>query len=442
MKIPRTHRAVGVPNRELLRRGLLLGTVVALAACSDLNKPPAGAVPRLSASTATQPGQPQISLTGTDASGANFHVTWTASIDQATGQPVGLYVLSYGFEDGSWQDSSQTQTNSANVHFPYASSTATDSAWLCVTPIDGSGSRGPHGCHGFNVPVRTSSQLVLNEDFSATTRADYESHGWYDGTANITTDPNADGYKFQTDATLGRNVMYAHWATTTSYPPGGDPKSPGSAWRFALDPSSTTGGATAYVLFKLLNVMESPFGGHWTRFGRAFGQWTPPNSDGQMDMDIAGANGQGDQNYDPATGQPINDWSRVNRTFHLYLGWNVSWANPNNGGFLHDSTWYEMAYYLTPGTGSCPGGSTCWGTTDGALRVVYRAWTPGGTNPWTTVMVGQNLATAYGSGNITQFLIGPYMDRWANDIRHYYATIRLYTGNAICDGTIDPALTC
>ena len=54
------------------------------------------------------------------------------------------------------------------------------------------------------------SQLLLNEGFTDTTAAYYQSNGWYDGISHIETSPDSDGYKFLIDATLQRNVMYVH----------------------------------------------------------------------------------------------------------------------------------------------------------------------------------------------------------------------------------------
>ena len=228
--------------------------------------------------------------------------------------------------------------------------------------------------------------------------------------------------------------MYVHWATTTSYPLGGDPASPGCcAWRYQLDSSLTAGGVTAYVLFKTHNIFGSPFGAHWTRFARGFGTFTPPSSDGQMDLDLAGVtSGNGStQVYDAGTGQP---GLQPTRTYLLSVSSTLHWAHSNN--VLQDDTWFEMAYYVLPSSGNS--------TADGAVRVVSR---PYGSPTWTTVMAGINDSTAYGTGRTDQFLIAPYVwvangQRWTNDMRQYFATIRLYAGNAICNGTIDPSLTC
>ena len=162
---------------------------------------------------------------------------------------------------------------------------------------------------------------VRSVRFSGTTEAYYRGRGWYDGTADITTSPDSDGYKFEVDGTLGRNVMYVHWVTKTSYIRRrsrstwlrllrswcrcGDPASPGTAWRFQIDSSFTRQGATAYILFKTHNIIGSPWGGHQTRFGR--GDSTPQvHNDGQTDLDFVGVRENSvPQTYDPATGQRL-----------------------------------------------------------------------------------------------------------------------------------------
>jgi fibronectin type III domain protein len=268
---------------------------------------------------------------------------------------------------------------------------------------------------------------LFEELFTGTTQAYYEGRGWYDGTAQITVG-GGDGYKFVTDPTLGRNVMYAHWATTTSH--AGDPKDMGVAWRRAF--AADANGATVYVLFKTHNLMGARFGIHHTRLGRGFGTFTPPNSPGQMVMDLVAV---GPQNliFDVATGLEMPNTSGVFRTFYEAQG-AKSWAAAGPGGLLTDDTWYEMAYYIKPSSGS--------GTNDGELRVVVR---PFGTTPVTTVMVGINIATALGTGTISQFLLALYGatnaagQRWTNDIRAYFGTIRLFAGDAVTSGEALPA---
>lgn len=258
------------------------------------------------------------------------------------------------------------------------------------------------------------ARLILDEQFTGTTRSYYEGRGWYDGTGAITTDANRDGYKFEQDSTLGRNVMYVHYASLSSA--GGDPKEPASGWRLPLNSNDTQGGATAYILFKFHNIMGSPDGAHWNRFGRGFGQYTPGNSNGQMDMDVAGQ-GQGNWNHDPSTGQVVDP---VYRTFFYYGGGSISYAKAGANDILLDDVWYEIAYYLTPGD-------------QGVMQVVWRRY---GDTDWNEHMVGSGIRTASGSGNITQFLIGPYGTRWTNDMRHYYGSIQIFSGNAIADGNL------
>lgn len=260
--------------------------------------------------------------------------------------------------------------------------------------------------------------LILDEQFNGTTSSYYQARGWYDGTSEIATATGADGYKFETDPVLGRNVMYAHWATLTSST-SGDPKAPADGWRYPFTADQAANGITIYILAKFHNVMGSPWGGHWIRCGRGFTTYTPGNSDGQMDLDIAGIS-QLDRDINPTTNLLVNP---VQRTPHFYAGTDstgrdIGWAGAINT--WTDDQWYEIGCYMLPGNA-------------GALNCVIRKY---GTTAWTTAFKGSKILTSLGSGNITQFLIGPYMDRWTSDIRHYYATIRLYSGDAISDSSI------
>ena len=363
---------------------------------------------------------------------ANAHIEWWVG-----GQLVGNYTnvqlpsdpfTSFRIEP-SWGDAS-SKTENDYVHYDHAYISGN---WV------GSG-----------------HSPILDENFAATDRATYESHGWYDGTACIpdpATQATFDGYKFERDATLGRNVMYVHWVTQTPAPlPScdvGDASAPAPAWRLNLDPATTANGATAYALFKTRNLTTNTFGGHWTRFGRGW-QGTPGgNTFGQMDLDLAG-NVQADQNYDPATGAAV-PWGTITKTFKFYIGCDISWGNPATQNILQDEMWYEVVYYTKPpttdaATSTCPPPPPAPPPPgDGVLRVAYRVWSAAGTNPWTPVMAGTAVNTALLdlnaiSRNITEFLIGPYQNRNTDDMRHYYGTIRLYTGDAICDGTIDKSL--
>src|SRR4051812_11309766 len=67
------------------------------------------------------------------------------------------------------------------------------------------------------LPVST---LIFEENFTSDnsvagqtppSKTQMAGRGWKDGVGSIGT-----GYKFEVDGTLHKNVMYAHWATTSS----------------------------------------------------------------------------------------------------------------------------------------------------------------------------------------------------------------------------------
>src|SRR5258705_13558711 len=87
-----------------------------------------------------EPGHPvEVTLVGTDASGAIYDVTWFASVDQPSGEPVGLYRLAFGFNDGSWTGADSAPSTSARVRLPYHASNEAASGWVCVRAVDAAG---------------------------------------------------------------------------------------------------------------------------------------------------------------------------------------------------------------------------------------------------------------------------------------------------------------
>jgi len=100
-----------------------------------------------------EPGHPvEVTLVGTDASGASYDVTWFASLDQPTGEPVGLYRLTFGFNDGSWTGADSAPSTSARVRFPYHASNEAASGWVCVRAVDAAGNQSADpACSGLTV---------------------------------------------------------------------------------------------------------------------------------------------------------------------------------------------------------------------------------------------------------------------------------------------------
>jgi len=102
-----------------------------------------------------EPGHPvEVTLVGTDASGASYDVTWFASVDQPSGEPVGLYRLTFGFNDGSWTGADSATGTSAQVRFPYHGSGQTATGWVCVRAEDAAGNQSAdQACTGLTVPA-------------------------------------------------------------------------------------------------------------------------------------------------------------------------------------------------------------------------------------------------------------------------------------------------
>jgi WD40 repeat protein len=102
------------------------------------------------------PGHPvEVTPVGTDASGAIYDVTWFASVDQPSGEPVGLYRLTFGFNDGSWTGADSALSTSARVRLPYHASNEAAPGWVCVRAEDAAGNQSAdHACNGLTVPAR------------------------------------------------------------------------------------------------------------------------------------------------------------------------------------------------------------------------------------------------------------------------------------------------
>src|SRR6266550_3985220 len=100
-----------------------------------------------------EPGHPvEVTLVGTDASGAIYDVTWFASVDQPSGEPVGLYRLTFGFNDGSWTGADSAPSTSARVRLPYHASNEAASGWVCVRAVDAAGNQSADpACSGLTV---------------------------------------------------------------------------------------------------------------------------------------------------------------------------------------------------------------------------------------------------------------------------------------------------
>ena len=109
-----------------------------------------------------EPGHPvEVTLVGTDASGASYDVTWFASVDQPSGEPVGLYRLTFGFNDGSWTGADSATGTSAQVRFPYHWSGQTATGWVCVRAEDAAGNQSAdQACNGLTVPSVVTTVLT------------------------------------------------------------------------------------------------------------------------------------------------------------------------------------------------------------------------------------------------------------------------------------------
>jgi len=111
-----------------------------------------------------EPGHPvEVTLVGTDAGGASYDVTWFASVDQPSGEPVGLYRLTFGFNDGSWMGADSATGTSARVRFPYHWSGLPATGWVCVRAEDAAGNQSAdQACTGLTVPAALTT-VVTND---------------------------------------------------------------------------------------------------------------------------------------------------------------------------------------------------------------------------------------------------------------------------------------
>lgn len=282
------------------------------------------------------------------------------------------------------------------------------------------------------------STLLFDENFTsdnsptgqtAPTIAQLAARGWKDGVNNV-----GKGYKFELDPVLNKNVLFAHWATKTSGT--GDIKQPDGEASAIKHFFPTTREATMYAMVKFHNVQNSPDGAHWVRFfnNPAFQESTPTNIDGQMDLDVTGslAGGEGQPNwlYDPNTKHALPNPATQYNGFVFNAGNTLSFATPGKDNLWKDDIWYEVVWYLKPSTS----GNLPTQASNGQMMVYVR---PVGTAPWTTAFVGQNFVnTLMPNAPINAWMIGPYMTRWTNDIRHYFSRIAVWNGDAFSDGTL------
>ena len=264
----------------------------------------------------------------------------------------------------------------------------------------------------YNKGDKKMADLIINEDFSGNTRAYYEGRGWYDGTGSIGT-----GYQFEQDVTLNKNVMLATWSNGSNGEPNG-----GSGWRYPITAEQGANGVSLYAIIKyhdVIGIAGNCHGMH--RFGQGWGRYNPGNANGQILID-PGRRGSSEQ-------MRSGGWANTERM----LFWN--WTAPERAetdlshtNYLNDDAWYEIRAYIKP--------SNPQGSANAHMVLDYRLH---GTNDWIRLsdLHNFNLVTST-SGDITQFMIGPYMHNNARTTsRMYLGNVRLYVGDAISDGTID-----
>lgn len=246
----------------------------------------------------------------------------------------------------------------------------------------------------------------------APTRAQLAARGWLDGISSL-----GVGYKSEVDPALGKSVLYAHWATRTSGT--GDIKQPDGEASAIKKLFTPTRDATMYAVVKFHNVAGSPQGAHWVRFFNlpTFGANSPGNADGQIDLDVSTAGGQTSWLYDPTTKQVAQNPQGDQRMgFFLYSGGQLSYATSGKSNQWVDDVWYEVVWYVkASSTGSGP-----TGVGDGQMRVYVR---PYGTSAWVSVFDGANFVNSLRRDPISAWMIGPYQDRYTNDIRHYFSRV-------------------
>lgn len=254
---------------------------------------------------------------------------------------------------------------------------------------------------------------------TAPTQSQLASRGWKDGITSVGT-----GYKFLLDPTLKKQVMYAHWTNASSERT--EPDGTASGWKKFFPASRDV---TLYAVVKFHNVANSPNGAHWHRFFNwpGAGDFSPGNADGQIDLDVSGRD-KYSTHYDPNTHQTFPDpqsW----RGFLLYSGGSLSYSNPGKNDTYTDDIWYELVWYVKAQTS----GTSPTTASNGAMRVYLR---PIGTTAWANVFDGNNFAVSKRTDPISMWMIGPYMDRWTSDIRHYYSRAVVWSGDAYTDGTL------
>lgn len=297
-------------------------------------------------------------------------------------------------------------------------------ALLFVSPLG-------RAAHAFQGSVKLFEENFTSDNSptgqTAPTIAQLAARGWKDGISSIGT-----GYLFERDATLGKQVMYAHWTQATGQRT--EPDGTASGWKKFFSASRDV---TLYAVVKFHNVANSPNGAHWHRFFNwpGAGDFSPGNAAGQMDLDVSGRD-KLSNHYDPITKVRFPD-PQQQRGFLLYAGGNLSYSNAGAAysNTYKDDVWYELAWYLKANTTVSTNPQA---TGNGQMKVLLR---PLGTTPWKTVFDGVNFNNSQRADPINFWMIGPYMDRWTADIRHYYSRAVVWSGDAITNGTLDAFLS-
>jgi hypothetical protein len=223
--------------------------------------------------------------------------------------------------------------------------------------------------------------------------------GWYDG---ITTSGSAPGFFIANDATLGKNVLYSSFSNTAQ-------PDDNSALRHSLALSGSD--ITVWAAVKYHNLIATPGGStcHHFYVGQGYSQYQAPA--GVLTMYLEPGR-QNSSDQDPITREWIDYSASFVFKFYTGQGWE-SQVGPNKTHIIQDDKWYEIRYYIKPGT-------------SGHVRYDWKPY--GGT--WSTLYdANVNLGSR---GAINQFLIGPYINEaQTTDQRMYVGFLKIYNGNAI-----------